>query len=78
MIHSTRRKVNARRAVPEVAGAVDAGRSFLLRGEASAALLPMADFPATLAPETGARVHIQRAIEERLDEIALPGTLHPR
>lgn len=63
--------------VPEVAAAIDAGRSFMLRGEASAALVPMRDFPATLAREAG-RVHVQRAIEERLDHIALPGIAAPR
>lgn len=64
-------------AVPDVAAAIDAGRSFMLRGEASAELLPMADFPATLAHEPGRRVHIQRAIEERLDSVTLPGIAAP-
>ncbi|VVS96674.1 conserved hypothetical protein [Sphingomonas sp. EC-HK361] len=63
--------------VPEVAAAIDAGRSFMLRGEESATLMPMSDFPATLAPEVGPRVHIQHAIEMRMDAIALPGVARP-
>ena len=63
--------------VPEVAAAIDAGRSFMLRGEASATLMSMALFPATLAPEPRGRVHIQGAIEERVDAVTLPGIAVP-
>lgn len=60
--------------LPEVAAAIDAGRSFTLRGEASAAILPLP----TSAEQAGrhgvsGRQHVQRAIEQALDQVSIPG-----
>jgi hypothetical protein len=66
--------------VPEVEAAIDAGRDFTLKGEASARWLTVADFAATtpgldpLAPTT----HVQGAAEEVLARIdaGLPRPAH--
>lgn len=58
--------------VPEVAAAIDAGRSFSLRGEAGAELMDAAAFVASLAP-LDPPLHIQTAAERRLDRLAMPG-----
>lgn len=66
--------------VPEVAAAIDAGRNFTLKGEASACWLPVEEFVKTtpgldpFSPET----HIQGATEEVLPRIraGLPEPAH--
>jgi hypothetical protein len=58
--------------LPDVAAAIDAGRSFSLRGEADAALMPVAAFVASLPVETPP-MHIQKATERQLDRLVLPG-----
>lgn len=60
--------------VPEVAKAIDTGRSFTLRGEASAEVLPLtavADW-AGRHRDPG-RQHVQSAIEQVMDRIEIPG-----
>ncbi|WP_419809229.1 hypothetical protein [Sphingomonas sp.] len=63
--------------MPEVTAAIDAGRSFTLRGEADAALMPADAFVATL-PAIDGRMHIQKATERLLDRLDLPGLPVPR
>lgn len=58
--------------VPEVLAAIDAGRSFSLRGEAGAELMPVDAFVATLPP-LPPPLHIQKATERLLRELQLPG-----
>lgn len=60
--------------VSEVAAAIDAGRSFTLRGEASSEILPV---PAIAAwarqnPDPG-RQHVQSAIEQAMDQVTISG-----
>lgn len=55
--------------VPEVAAAIDAGRSFTLRGEASAELMDVGSFVATLPPDLSR--HIQCAIEQAIDRTGI-------
>lgn len=57
--------------VPEVAAAIEAGRSFSLRGEATAALMPVDAFVASL-PHEEPPLHIQKAAERQLVGLALP------
>lgn len=63
--------------VPEVAAAIDAGRSFSLRGEAAAQLMPVDAFVADL-PRLDPPLHIQKATERLLDQLDLPGTRYFR
>lgn len=58
--------------VPEVAAAIEAGRSFSLRGEAGAELMAVDAFVASLPP-LDPPLHIQKAAERRLDRLAMPG-----
>jgi len=60
--------------VPEVAAAIDAGRSFTLRGEASAEVLPLAAIAdwANRHHDPG-RQHVQTAIEQAMDRVTIPG-----
>lgn len=62
--------------VPEVAAAIDAGRSFTLRGEASAEILPLRDIADWATRNHGAgtgRKHVQSALEQAIDRIVIPG-----
>ena len=60
--------------VPEVATAIEAGRSFTLRGEASAQILPLRTIAERADRQRGtSRPHVQSAIEQALDQVAIPG-----
>ena len=59
--------------LPEVAAAIDAGRSFSLRGEAAAGLMTVAAFVASL-PHEPPPLHIQKATERQLDRLGLSDT----
>lgn len=64
--------------VPEVAAAIDAGRSFSLRGDAGSALMPVDAFAAPPL-EPGAPLHIQKAAERQLGQLsALAGASYFR
>ncbi len=63
--------------VPEIAAAIDAGRSFSLKGEADAALSPVDRFVATLPP-LPAPMHIQKAAERAMAGLDLPMLEAPR
>ena len=63
--------------LPDVLAAIDAGRSFCLRGEADAELMPVDAFAATLPPLAGP-MHIQKAAERQLDQLAMPGLRYAR
>lgn len=56
--------------LPEVAEAIEANRSFSLRGEAEATLMPVGPFVASL-PHEAPPLHIQKATERLLDQIDL-------
>ncbi len=60
--------------MPEVAAAIDAGHSFTLRGEGSAAILPLPAI-AERAGRTGGsgRRHVQSAIERAMDQVTITG-----
>jgi len=60
--------------VSEVAAAIDAGRSFTLRGEASSEILPVAAIAAWARknPDRG-RQHVQSAIEQAVDQVSISG-----
>lgn len=61
-------------AVPEIAKAIADRRSFTLRGEAGAEILPLAVGAArarTYRPV--GRVHVQTAIEQVMDQVSIPG-----
>ncbi|MFZ5744902.1 MAG: hypothetical protein ACOY7T_10570 [Pseudomonadota bacterium] len=60
--------------VSEVAAAIDAGRSFTLRGEASSEILPVPAIAgwARQNPDPG-RQHVQSAIEQAMDQVTIPG-----
>lgn len=60
--------------VNEVAAAIDAARSFTLRGEASSEILSAAAIAAWARqnPDPG-RQHVQSAIEQAMDQISIPG-----
>lgn len=63
--------------VPEVAAAVEAGRSFSLRGEAGAELMPVDAFVDSL-PRLDPPMHIQKATERLLDRLDLSGARYVR
>jgi hypothetical protein len=59
-------------AVDEVAAAIDAGRSFTLRGEAEAEILPLAAIAEwAAARDEGGRVHVQSSIERAMDQVRI-------
>lgn len=63
-------------AVPEVAAAIDAGRSFTLRGEAGAQILSLPDIAQWAERNHGdgaGRKHVQGAIELAFDRLSIPG-----
>lgn len=57
--------------VDEVAAAIDAGRDFILRGEAEAELRPVGAFVAQLRRDPSPRPHIQHLIETRMDRAGI-------
>lgn len=59
--------------VPDVATAIEAGRSFSLRGESAATLRPAADFAGVPATP-----HIQRVCEAAMGELSIPGLDRPK
>lgn len=60
--------------VSEVAAAIDAGRSFTLRGEASSEILPVAAIAEWARQRTDqGRQHVQSAIEQAMDQVTIPG-----
>ncbi len=60
--------------VPEVADAIAAARSFTLRGEDGAQVLPLAEGAATArATRPTGRAHVQTAIECVMDEVRIAG-----
>lgn len=60
--------------VPEVAAAIDAGRSFTLRGEASASIVAVPAIAAWAANNRDpGRQHVQSAIEQAMDQIKIAG-----
>ena len=60
--------------VSEVAAAIDAGRSFTLRGEASSEILPTAAIAEWARQKTDqGRQHVQSAIEQAMDQVTIPG-----
>jgi hypothetical protein len=63
--------------VPEVAAAVRTGTSFSLRGGVDAEILPLAQIAAQAraAEPSG---HVQAAVEQALDRVAIPGREAPR
>jgi hypothetical protein len=69
--------------VPEVAAAIDAGRSFTLFGDARGAelgVLPAAEFVARhpAAADPRARAHVQARIEAAMADVAIPGLRYVR
>ena len=59
-------------AMPEVAAAIDGGRSFTLRGEAEAALMDVDAFAAVAEPvDPAADVHVQSAAEAVIGRVAI-------
>lgn len=61
----------------EVRAAIDANRSFSLRGEAGAELMEVDAFAASLPPRR-APLHIQHAAERAIGDLQLPECLRPR
>jgi len=60
--------------LPEVAAAIESGRSFTLRGEAGATLMPIAPFAHwRRAKSEFRRGHVQDTIETRIDGVRIPG-----
>lgn len=60
--------------VEEIAEAITAGRSFSLRGGWDAEVLPLAEISARAHAAAGpGRVHVQSAIEQAMDQLAIPG-----
>lgn len=60
--------------VPEIAEAIAAARSFTLRGGTDAELLPLAEVSARARSAAGpGRVHVQSAIEQAMEQLAIPG-----
>lgn len=60
--------------VPEVVGAIAAGRSFTLRGEASAEILPLPAIAEWAARHHDpGRQHVQSAIERAMDRVSIAG-----
>ncbi|WP_147414301.1 hypothetical protein [Sphingomonas gilva] len=69
--------------VPEVAAAIEAGRSFTLFGDARGAelgVLPAAEFVARhpAAADPRARAHVQARIEAAMADVAIPGLRYVR
>lgn len=65
--------------VGEVNAAIDAGRSFTLRGEAGSAVLPLVEAARRARQHRDpGRQHVQSAIEQQLDQVHIParGGLH--
>ena len=62
--------------VPAVRDCIDANRSFTIRGEADAEILPL---PVIARNHRGhGNAHVQAALEARIDELRLPGLPDPR
>lgn len=60
--------------VDEVCAAIAAGRSFTLRGGWDAEVLPLTEISARAREAAGpGRVHVQSAIEQAMDRVAVPG-----
>lgn len=60
--------------VPEVAAAIDAGRSFTLRGEAGASIVAVPAIAAWAANNRDlGRQHVQSAIEQAMDQVMIAG-----
>lgn len=60
--------------VPEIADAIAAARSFTLRGGTDAEVLPLAEVSARARATAGpGRVHVQSAIEQAMEQLAIPG-----
>lgn len=60
--------------VDEIAEAIAAGRSFTLRGGWDAEVLPLAEVSARARAAAGpGRVHVQSAIEQAMEAMAIPG-----
>lgn len=60
--------------VPEIAEAIAAGRSFTLRGGTDAEILPLDEVSARARATAGpGRVHVQSAIEQAMEAMAIPG-----
>lgn len=64
-------------ALPEVAAAIDAGRSFSLRGDATVELMDGVALAASLPP-LPPPMHIQQATERLLGDLDLPGLAQAR
>ncbi|BBC72023.1 conserved hypothetical protein [Altererythrobacter sp. B11] len=67
--------------VPEVVHAIAQARSFTLRGDADAELVPAAEIAARKPPEyhrDNPAAHVQGAIESVLDEVRIEGLSSPR
>ena len=60
-------------AVPEVLAAIDANRSFSLKGSAGSALLSAPDFAVQRDPLPPGRAHVQRAFEAVIEQLEVPG-----
>lgn len=59
-------------AVPEVQAAIKAGRSFTLRGEQGAEILPLPEVSARAGRRRGeGRQHVQSAIEQAMDQVQI-------
>lgn len=66
--------------LPEVAAAIDAGRSFTLKGEAASQILPLATIAAQAIESqrfTNPAAHVQGAIESGMDRLDLPELAAP-
>ena len=60
--------------VPEIADAIAASRSFTLRGGTDAEILPLDEVSARARAAAGpGRVHVQSAIEQAMEAVAIPG-----
>jgi hypothetical protein len=65
--------------LPEVAAAIEGGRSFTLRGEAQSELLPTEAFVRSRDGEKGSgKVHVQEAIEAAMDQVRVSGLSVPK
>lgn len=67
-------------ALPELAAAIDQGRSFTLMGDAVARIMPLAELASKTADEDflfNPRAHVQGAIESGLDRLDLPELVAP-
>lgn len=60
--------------VDEIAGAIAAGHSFTLRGGVDGEILPLPEVSARARASAGAGpVHVQSAIEQAMEQMAIPG-----